>query len=112
MHQWGVLLEKVRQIHNHYPGPPTDPGRWGGPGSHAPGFKYGVTDEPKLLRHRCHCGVFGELEHYGTIGYVDEHGDCWSKGRRVRDMPITGERRQLRFDGSAAAAEGGEVPWE
>jgi len=32
--------------------------------------------------HGCYCGWLDGREHYGTVGYVDEHGTVWHKGAR------------------------------
>jgi hypothetical protein len=85
----------VRLVHNFCPGPPDDPGRarpyseWG--------FRYWITDEPARSRppkfitdvldaggeeHRCHCGWRDGQEHYGTVGYADEHGVVWWRDKR------------------------------
>jgi hypothetical protein len=102
--QNSVLLHELRQVHNHYAGG-------------AQGFKYWVTDEPNPLEHRCYCGWLDGAEHYGTVGWVDETGVCWRKGRRVELpsplVPPGWEKLPLR-EGSASAADadGGEVPWE
>jgi hypothetical protein len=42
-----------------------------------------VSDRPDSNEHRCYCGWLDGREHYGTVGYVDEHGAVWSHGERV-----------------------------
>ena len=91
------LPEGVRLVHNFYPGPRDDPGRARDVG--VDGFRIWITDEPLGSRppqrvtdvfdagdgdeHRCFCGWLDGREHYGTVGYVDEHGEVWFRGDQV-----------------------------
>jgi len=71
----------VRLVHNFYPGPRDDPGRDRKVGLN--GFRCWIIDEPPGTygdEHRCHCGWLDGREHYGTVGYVDEHGVIWMRG--------------------------------
>jgi hypothetical protein len=84
----GLQERGARFAHNVYPGPPDDPGRDAlHQSSHrygSRGFRWMLTDEPELLKHRCYCGCSKGYEHYGIAGYVDEDGVCWLRGRRVK----------------------------
>ena len=80
-----TLFEKhpgSRLVHNFYPGPDDDPGR------NRPyaldGFRYWITDEPNPNERRCYCEWYGGLEHYGTVGYVDEDGVRYWRGEQLQ----------------------------
>jgi hypothetical protein len=77
------LPDGVRLVHNFYPGPRDDPGRDRKYG--LDGFRYRITDvlDSPWAGRRCYCGRLDGREHYGTVGYVDEHGVCWWVGDRV-----------------------------
>jgi hypothetical protein len=112
--QYRVLLHELRQVHNHYPGSSADPGRWNGPERPTYGFKFWVTDEPSENHHPCYCGWLDGREHFGTVGWVDEHGECWSKGRRVKDLPLVSYEPPTLRDSEADVEGdvGDDIPWE